>query len=176
MNLKEWIYNFINVEWQVTDILTEDDLRCKLFNFLEKSKINIWNYSLHSEIRWYWDNRNEWGKKLKYRSDMVYINNEWLNSNPTDGIILPSKWYSFNSYKAIIEIKFRRTNWESDNVFLNKIKEDKNKMVIIKDKTTIDSNNKKEYYLIVFDKKYDIISKIENLDIPSYIKIFYKKL
>lgn len=171
--MEKLLKNFCNKKWKSTDLLTEDDIRCKLFYYLElnKKKINIWNYSLHSEVRWYWNNTN---KKLKYRSDLVYINNNWLVDN---NIILPSKGYKFDKYKILMEIKFRRTNWESDNVFLSKIKEDLDKISEIKDRTTLDSSdNNKEYYLIVFDKKYNIISKIENLDIPIYIKIFYKKL
>jgi len=150
--------------------LTESDVRCFLFNKLmlnnEFSELRDTSdgsksTSVHTEVRWY-------GKfnKLKWRSDVVILNVSTLKVK--DGFFkLPSKGFGFNKPQAIIEIKLRRINGDSDNAFIKKIQEDIDKLNEIKEQV------EGEYpcFLIIFDKKKDIQNSIQ----PSTkIKIFYK--
>lgn len=148
--------------------LTEEDLRCHLFMLLQQT-VNINNLifntvdqsksiPLHTEIRWYGDSG-----KLKYRSDIVMLDPRTLNT--TEKIMkLPSKGYGFNSFWAIIELKLRRINGKSDNQFLKEITSEFNKLRKIQEETRYANKHQAEYFLLCFDKKKDIIHRINNLN------------
>ena len=150
--------------------LTESDVRCFLFNAL--MKINEFSElrdtsdgskstSVHTEVRWYGESG-----RLKWRSDVVIL--EVSNLRVKNGLFkLPSKGFAFNQPLAIIEIKLRRENGDTDNVFIKKIQEDIDKLKEIKGQVT----GEYSCYLIVLDKKRDIQERIEE---SIEIKRFYK--
>lgn len=154
------IKDFYNHPWSNKDFLTEDDVRCRLFLFLDEVLRNETNCSIHSEIRWY---GHDPVKKLRYRSDLVIIDNTDLRVTD-DLFTLPSKGYGFNLYYAIIEIKLRRKNdSDSDESFRKSIEADVCKLKEIKEKTTEENNNK--YFIIAFDRKRNkkcLIDAIKN--------------
>lgn len=156
--IEEFLWNIQQTE----QILTEDDVRCQLFHFLMQNKDRRWEdfnwYELHSEIRWYGNKR--WAQRpLRYRSDLVFINQKELCEFRTWSI-LPSKGYAFNTYKWIIEIKLRRTNGETDNEFVRKITDDIARIKDIWDKTEWQNAF---YCMFIFDKKKDISNEINNI-------------
>ena len=120
--------------------LTESDIKCFLFTELMKikkfSKLqntsdNSKSTSVHTEVRWYGDSG-----KLKYLSDIVIINPAQLRTK--DGYFkLPSKSYAFNYPLTIIEIKLRRINGGTDNIFIKKVSKDKKKNI----KSNIENSN-----------------------------------
>lgn len=150
--------------------LTEEDVRCYLFSLLYKINQFSRKYitsdgegsiPVHCEIRWYGAS-----KTLKYRSDIVVL-------DPTDLIVnesmqLPSKGYGFNKFWAIIEIKMRRINGESDNQFLKSINDELIKLQKIKREV---KNNKAEaqYHVLCFDKKNDISGIINSIEHSNVI-------
>lgn len=173
----EWfIQEFIRKTQRSNNILTEDDLRCRLFQFLESNNRNLGSafndYELHSEIRWYWDRREPWSAKLKYRSDLVYINKNELIHFPWWNIVLPSKWFWFSTYKGILELKLRRANWESNKNFIKKIQNDIDKLLEIRNKTQ--SREDTFFYIIVFDKKRNIEEIETHIQLREWMRVFYK--
>ncbi|MHA1873781.1 MAG: hypothetical protein ACTSVB_06675, partial [Candidatus Heimdallarchaeaceae archaeon] len=143
--------------------LTESDMKCHLFakllednNFskIKKTKDNSNSINLHSEVRWY---GNE-DKKLKYRSDIVIIDASDLKTKNSTVFRLPSKGYGFNIFFSIIEVKLRR-NGVSDKPFLKNVKKDVEKL------QEISKNVSSNFigYLVIFDKKKDIIKEISNI-------------
>lgn len=155
-NVKFAIKNLIDDFKRYPDkYLTESDVRCVLvnelmkipeFNEIQNTEDNSKSISVHTEVRWYGQSG-----KLKWRSDIVIIDVSTLKVK--SGLFkLPSKGFSFNQPKAIIEIKLRRINGESNNVFMAKIKEDVEKLKKIKSEVDGD------YFccLIVLDKKENI--------------------
>jgi hypothetical protein len=151
--------------------LTESDVRCLLFKKLvessqglaqpQKTEDNSYSIPLHTEVRWYGQSG-----KLKWRSDVVVVNVSSLRVK-NNIFRLPSKGYGFNKPLAIIEIKLRRTNGDTDNAFIKKVQKDISKLKEIKKEIPGDY----PCYLIVLDKKNDIQEKIARAD---DIKIFYK--
>jgi hypothetical protein len=149
--------------------LTEDDVRCHLFNIMvnnyshlsetQKTKNGSFSIPVHSEVRWYGSSG-----KLKYRSDIVLLDPTNLRVKDQPGPRLPSKGYTFNGYYAIIETKLRRTKGYSDKKFLTTIKEDISKLKRIKEETE-DYNKIKEpiYCLVCLDKKNDLGSDVKNI-------------
>ncbi len=111
---------------------------------------------------------------MKYRSDIVVlqVNNLETNSH----LELPSKGFKFNKFDAVIELKLRRVNGESDSAFLKKIKNDFKKPRQIKHEVQ-NFNSDAKYYLVIFDKK-KLINNIENEIEDPYptneVKIFYE--
>ena len=87
------------------------------FNRLSRTKDEGGSESipLHTEIRWYGNER-----RLKYRSDMVIIEVPDLRTDIAMGLPLPSKGFGFTKFNAIIEIKLRRVNGETDAHFMKK--------------------------------------------------------
>jgi len=83
------ITNFYKHKWKKTDFLTEDDIRCRLFCFLQLTFKEDKNISIHSEIRWY----GKESKKLTYRSDIVILDNKSLSIN--NKFQTSSKGYDF---------------------------------------------------------------------------------
>lgn len=150
--------------------LTESDVRCALvnklmkdpaFNELYKTEDNSKSVPIHSEVRWYGQSG-----KLKWRSDIVIFDVSSLRVK-NDIFRLPSKGFSFNKPWAIIEIKLRRINGESDRAFIKKIKDDSEKLSNIRVEVSGD------YFccLVVFDKKGNIN---QNIAKNSNIRIYYK--
>ncbi|MEJ5361664.1 MAG: hypothetical protein WBK20_11950 [Spirochaetota bacterium] len=157
--------------------LTESDMRCLLFSELlkmqeyckiQETEDNSKSIPLHSEIRWY-----SKSKKLKFRSDIVILDVKDLIVK-SGKIELPSKGYGFNIPKAIIELKFRKINGKSNNKFISDIRNDIDRLKKIKfEMATSDF----PMYLVIFDKKQDIESKLD--DLQNYtnedrITLFYK--
>ena len=109
--------------------LTEDDVRihlCKLllekFGEIEATRDGDHSISLHTEVQWY-------GKgTLKYRSDIVLIDVGTLHVKRFSQ--MPSKGYGFNIPKAIIELKLRRPNGDSDRVFRRSVENDLKKETV----------------------------------------------
>ena len=148
--------------------LTENDVRihlCKLllekFGKIETTNDRDQSISLHTEVRWYGN------VKLKYRSDIVLIDVATLDVKKA--FTLPTKGYSFDIPKAIIELKFRRPNGVSDNAFQKSIKNDFNKLVRIKSELLSVPRNI-SYWIIAFDKK----RKIANINLGSEVGFIYK--
>lgn len=151
-NIELIVKRFFENGWNKKDFLTEDDLRCHLFNALEDGLKNFTNVSVHAEIRWYGNRDDQATSKLRYRSDIVIINPHDLQIDESI-FKLPSKGYGFDKYHAIIEIKLRRpNNKDSDAKYEQRIKKDINKLKEIRNKTTNNFINKR-FYLVVFDKK-----------------------
>jgi hypothetical protein len=136
--------------------LTESDVRCFLFNKLmdndllncpmptsDRSK----SIPVHTEVRWY---GNE--GKLKYRSDMVIIETPDLITKGNKVFMLPSKGFGFNKFNAIIEIKLRRTNGESDRNFIEKIKYDVEKLIRIEN-DVVKAGTQYASFVFILDKK-----------------------
>ncbi|MBU0614187.1 hypothetical protein KJ766_02805 [Patescibacteria group bacterium] len=150
--------------------LTESDVRCFLFNqlmqlpefaTLQDTSDGSKSTAIHTEVRWYGKSH-----KLRLRSDVVILNVADLQVK--DGYLkLPSKSFGFNKPQAIIEIKLRRVNGESDNAFTKKIQEDIDKLKVIKEEVA------SEYpcFLIILDKLKDIHNNIPH---STEIEIFYK--
>lgn len=149
--------------------LTESDVRCALvselmkipdLNQLQDTEDRSKSIPIHTEVRWYGQSG-----KLKWRSDIVVLDVSTLKVR-NSLFRLPSKGYGFNKPKAIIEIKLRRINGESDNQLISKVQGDINKLQNIKDEIG------GEYlcYLIVLDKRKSIQRKIPDVDT---IKMYY---
>jgi len=152
--IQSTLKTFCNANWTSRDFLTEDDVRCRLFESLYNSLKRNKNISVHSEIRWYGNNRNSGENKLQYRSDIVIIDYNDLEVNNNNVFKLPSKGYGFNKYFAIIEIKLRRpNNGDSDQKYEEVVKKDVRKLREIKEKTTSTRTTNKGYFVVVFDKK-----------------------
>ncbi len=158
-SIAESVKSFVDKKWWKKDFLTEDDVRCKLYWSLERIFQNESNVSIHSEVRWY--GKSGW---LKYRSDIVVLVKD--NINTEDPTRLPSKWYSFNDYHAVIEIKLRRVNCKSsDDTYTTKsIDTDINKLKKIRNDTTVIKGLKIQYFVIVFDIKNRRKLLIDDID------------
>ncbi|MCH8519417.1 MAG: hypothetical protein LAT82_01545 [Nanoarchaeota archaeon] len=153
--------------------LTEEDLRSYLYHLLldkfgklKKTKSNSSSIELHSEVRWYGEN-----KGLKYRSDLVIFDVSTLETK-SRSTKLPSKGYGFNNPYIIIELKLRRINGSSDKKFFESLINDRNKLNEIKNSI----NNPKLYtYLIGFDKKLSLNSSKFKLESNDFHKEYYIK-
>lgn len=153
-SIQSTLRDFYNANWTFKDFLTEDDVRCRLFESLYNSLKSNKNISVHSEIRWYGNNRNSGENELQYRSDIVIVDHDDLEVNNNDVFRLPSKGYGFNKYFAIIEIKLRRpNNGDSDQKYEEVVKKDVRKLKEIKEKTIGTHTTDKDYFVVVFDKK-----------------------
>lgn len=150
--------------------LTEEDLRCRLFLRLENSKENL-DISINSEIRWFWKNRI-----LKYRSDIVIIPFSAIDENLQKWSIFMEKWFTFNHYLWIIELKLRRKNIKkSNNIFLGEIRNDCKKLMEIKWETTnLYNSQDKLYSVFILDKKANLVTEMNNLRQKyKFINIYY---
>lgn len=168
--IKQAIENLINDFRKYPDkYLTESDVRCVLVNELIKipefgeiqnTEDNSKSIPVHTEVRWYGQSG-----RLKWRSDIVIIDVSTLKVKK-DIFKLPSKGFSFNKPKAIIEIKLRRINGEPKDIFIAKIKKDFEKLNKIKEEISGD------YFqgLIILDKKENIVQEIQvgNANIELY--------
>lgn len=156
--IRKTINSFFSENWNFTDFLTEDDIRCRLFERLHFALKDFANVSIHSEVRWYGRSQN-----LKYRSDLVILDNRTLN---TGHMKLPSKGYSFNSYYSIIEIKLRRPNNKDGNSkYEQMLNKDLNKLQTIENETVDVNGPHKSFFLITFDKKQhkkSLVTEIRN--------------
>lgn len=164
--------------------LTEEDLRCFLYSILMKKKIlyclgktsdGSFSIPIHGEIRWYGNNYED----LKYRSDIVVIDTSDLQTQDNRFFNVNSKGFSFNNYYAVIELKLRRVNGDSDNSFLNGnsrrkngINSDLQKIEEIRSAVN-ESNCKTRFYSINFDKKSNINDISEKLTSFSNINFYY---
>ena len=175
-SINDSIKELINTFEKYPDIfLTEEDLRCFLYsNLLNKKSLqnlhktsdNSYSIPIHTEIRWYGNDYEE----LKYRSDIVIIDPKDLQTKNNEFFNVNSKGFSFNNYYAVIELKLRRINGDSDNSFLNGnsrrkngINNDLEKLKKIREKVS-QSIYKTRFYSINFDKKSinDLENKIVN--------------
>ncbi len=153
--------------------LTEDDVRIHLchllmndFSKIEETNDNDCSISLHTEVRWWGD------EHLKYRSDIVLFDVSYMQVTKEKILELknhPTKGYSGNKIKGVIEIKFRRNKGDSNNQFLRKIKSDCDKLTKIKTMLDIgDANQNIFYRLIVLDKKQNMKDELDNLTYVKY--------
>jgi hypothetical protein len=161
--------------------LTEDDVRCHLFNQLMKIKIfsntentydNSKSISLHSEVRWYQgaNFNQEW---MNYRTDIAIL--DVSNLKTSDDIY--SKGFNFENYFAIIEIKLRRRiNGCADNALIEDIRKDIGRL------KEIQGMENKSLFLLILDKKANrnIIGLINTLkddaNNPPNLNIFYESI
>jgi len=170
-SIKEKINNLLkDFERYPDKYLTESDVQCDLvsklkdidgLNQLYNTKDQSKSAPIHTEIRWYGQSG-----KLKFRSDIVILDINTLRVKEKF-FRLPSKGYIFNEPKAIIEIKFRRINGESDNKFIQKINEDIDRMKKIREEV----HGNYHCCLIILDKKADISQNIPRND--NNIDIYY---
>ena len=136
--------------------LTEDDVRIHLCALLlpqwgqrESTGDGDTSVPLHCEVRWYGHGR------LKCRSDVVLLRTSSLRTRMTDSFRLPSKGYGFNIPMAIIEVKLRRANGESNAAFKASIERDRDKLVQIV--SEVSSAGARPFCCIVaLDKKDDL--------------------
>lgn len=136
--------------------LTEEDVRFHICHYLlphfgreTGTADDDRSISLHSEVRWYGRDGN-----LALRSDVVLIDVSELRV--LRYLTMPSKGYGFNIPKAIIEIKLRRPNGESNRAFRDRIAEDIRKMRKLQRavcNATGSHNCTTRFWLIAFDKK-----------------------
>jgi hypothetical protein len=154
-------------------LLTEEDLRMHLchrlitrFGTEETTNDGDTSISLHTEVRWY-------GKgNLKTRSDVVLV--DVSNLDVKRHAALPSKGYGFNMPKAIIELKFRRPNGEPTPTFLKKIEQDLEKLQeLVGVFHAAQGLNTVGFWMLVFDKKADIRNRVNELTIPSGVRMIY---
>jgi hypothetical protein len=150
------IIEFSRKNWDTMDLLTEDDVRCKLYNELDGIKNN--EASWHSEVRWYGDDR---GGRLKYRSDLVCVHKEDLRTR-NGQFKLPSKGYAFDKFYALIEIKLRRPNGDSDLAWKEKITADLRKNKNIQGR--VDNCLNPIFLVLALDKKSDISNSLPSTD------------
>lgn len=150
--IQNTVRDFVN-DADISNFLTEDDLRCHLFAELRTALAEYNNASLHAEVRWYGSRNPEGEKQLLYRSDIVVIDKETLDNPIGENIFnIPSKGYAFDSYFAIIELKLRRPNNRDSNAKYQQVVEnDINKLIHIKNRTSPLHNP--IFLSIVFDKK-----------------------
>jgi hypothetical protein len=150
--IQNTVRDFVNGA-DISDFLTEDDLRCHLFAELKTALAEYDSASLHAEVRWYGSRNPEGEKQLLYRSDIVVIDKETLDNPIGEDIFnIPSKGYAFDSYFAIIELKLRRPNNRDSNAKYQQVVEDDiNKLIHIKDRTSLSHNP--IFLSVVFDKK-----------------------
>ncbi len=170
--IKTAIVNLINDFKGYPDkYLTESDVRCVLvnelmkipeFNEIQNTEDNSKSIPVHTEIRWYGQSG-----RLKWRSDIVIIDVSTLKVT-NDLFRLRSKGFSFNQPKAIIEIKLRRKNGESNSTFIVKVKKDIEKLDRIREEIGGD------YFcgLVIFDKKENIAQKIPVVN--NNLKLYYQ--
>lgn len=143
--------------------LTEQDVRSNLFADLLRNGFcairptedDSRSIELHSEIRWY--GREE--PKLTCRSDIVILDPASLITTASDDLELPLKQFGFNKFSTIIELKLRRSNKESDNSFLGRIREDIEKLEKIQTyvQSGFDGN------ILIFDKGTDLEQRVRAL-------------
>lgn len=151
--------------------LTEDDLRFHLcsrliryFGSEENTQDGDRSISLHTEVRWYGEGN------LKTRSDIVLI--DVSNLDVLRHARLPSKGYGFNIPKAIIELKFRRPNGESQASFLRHIHDDIQKLSELKRIFhNAQGRDQTAYWMIILDKKTVLT---EHINAPEGINIHYE--
>jgi hypothetical protein len=150
--IQNTVRDFVN-DADISNFLTEDDLRCHLFAELKTALAEYDNLSLHAEVRWYGSRNPEGEKQLLYRSDIVVIDKKTLDNPVGENIFnIPSKGYAFDSYFAIIELKLRRPNNRDSNAkYQQVIEDDINKLIRIKDRTSPSHNP--IFMSVVFDKK-----------------------
>lgn len=173
-NIENIILNLIEDFKSYPDkYFTESDVRCALvselmkipeFNGLCDTEDGSKSIPIHSEVRWYGQSG-----RLKWRSDIVIIDVGTLRvKNGIFKIPLPSKGFGFNTPKAIIEIKLRRINGESNSAFADKIREDINRLRCIKQEIV------GNYFcgLVVFDKKENIAQEIPV--VHNNLKLYYQ--
>jgi hypothetical protein len=137
--------------------LTEDDLRMhlcsKLLRYFSKMTETLdhdRSISLHSEVRWYGHG------DLHLRSDIVLVDVSTLNVLKYDE--MPSKGYGFNFPNGIIELKFRRPIGKPDEIFVNEINEDMNKLRRLREVFKHNDVRRKQtqFWLVAFDKMSDL--------------------
>lgn len=135
--------------------LTEADMRCHFFSSLyQEPTLNReaetidhgYSIPLHAEVRWY----GQTGQ-LKYRSDLVVLRTADLRTR-RGKFEFPTKGFAFNKFDAIIELKLRRINGESNDRLSANIRRDIDKLLKIKSETQPYSDHSK-FYVLVFDKK-----------------------
>lgn len=161
---------------------TEDDVRVHLCSFLlaegfgdvTPTKDNNKSISLHTEIRWWTEN------KLRYRTDIVLfdvsdlvVGKEKLKELYKNNLT-PSKGYAANKPLAIIELKLRRPiDTTSDKKFKSLVLKDYEKLKEIKLLMRSRCSRYTVIYRVVaLDKKAKLKDVIESLD--SDIGILYK--
>lgn len=139
--------------------LTEEDIRCYLYSILlerfgsiQNCEDNNKSIPLHTEVRWYGNSG-----KLKLRSDIVVIDASSLRTTEKY-FKLPSKGYTFNKPKIILEIKLRRKNGKSDNGFKSAIQRDRNKLLDLRKEIKENFTS----FLLVFDKKNNMNLALTN--------------
>jgi len=160
------LQTFFSHNWTSKDFLTEDDLRCHLFNMLHQSLVAYQRVSVHAEVRWYGEINTQNNTQLRYRSDIVIIDHEDLRERDFPPKLLPSKGYGFDNYYAIIEIKLRRLNDKnSDDSYMRIIQSEIEKLKEIRRRTTR-YNDLKKFFVIVFDKKRQrkLLYQLDELD------------
>jgi hypothetical protein len=153
-------------------ILTEDDLKCLLYNKLSRLRAlrapvptlnhHILGSYVHAELSWYDENG-----KLRIRPDITIIEPEHMSIlhgyappvldffgsayNPFPGAPLPSKQYAFGGKAITIELKFARSGITQSMMRL--IKEDFKKMLRLFEKLDREGEGESVFsYLVIFNK------------------------
>lgn len=151
--------------------LTEDDLRVHLcsnllqhFGTEQRTQDGDKSISLHTEVRWYGEGN------LKTRSDIVLV--DVSNLDVLRHERMPSKGYGFNIPKAIIELKFRRPNGESDPQFVKKIQDDLSKLDLLRGIFhDAQGRDQTEFWMVILDKK---VRLPEPVCAPDGIQVIYE--
>lgn len=152
--------------------LTESDVRCCLvgelvripeFNQLQDTEDGSKSIPIHTEVRWYGQSG-----KLKWRSDIVILDVKNLRVKSHDLFKLPSKGFGFNQPRAIIEIKLRRINGESNSTFIVKVNRDIEKLRCIRREVW------GNYFcgLVVLDKKSNVAQEMPSIEDSP--KVYYQ--
>lgn len=172
LGLKEYCIN------NKASILSEDDLKCHLFNrLLEIELLNtprqtadpdILGNSLHAELPWYNDD-----EKLTIRPDLTILEPQELSINRSMQmqVKLPSKQCSFAGHAIVFEIKFCKYNSGITKNFAKKISEDYDKV------TKLFQMHRNDIfgYLIIFSRYDKQCAEFEHLKrkCGDYFKIVY---
>lgn len=169
-------------------ILTEEDLRCHLFEKLchvaslraPKPTVDaqVSSINLHAEVSWY-DEDN----KLTIRPDITILEPENLSIlHALDPEIkLPSKQFHFTGNAILIELKFVRDLGGIVDQNLADIEDDISKIRIVRDRLlrhTQGNEDRVFCFCVVFNKTNQGVEKIDDLirrhRTESWFKIIYK--
>lgn len=171
----ERVINLLSLEYSLApgSILTEDDLKCILFDrlrclpALRKPRFTRDSYlpgtSVHSELSWFDENR-----RLGVRPDITIIEPEYLRilQDRAEPVIdpfcgpfgsvrrarrLPSKQYEYDGQAITFELKFARAG--VDEAMLRLIKKDHRKMMRLFEILNRQGEGESVYsYLVIFDR------------------------
>ena len=142
--------------------LTEEDVRVHLcirlmrdFGVIQETADGDHSIAMHTEVRW-------WGpKESRELSDIIIFDVSSLSVTPGEirsqekFRLIPRKGYSSNKPEAVIELKLRRNNGDSNNAYISQVRKDIEKLSNIS--TMFHAENRAPlFWVVALDKKTQI--------------------